>query len=71
MGCHLGWHFPVGCPLGVAEENINNRDFCPPKIIKEKKIPKNTVHSGLLICLYFTSGQKNEFVFLDSMFDRT
>jgi hypothetical protein len=38
MGCHLGWHFPVGCPLRAAEENINNRDFFSTKNNSEKKV---------------------------------
>jgi hypothetical protein len=49
MGCHLGWHFTVGCP-GAAEENINNKDFFSikkqlRKINKEKNKQINTVHT--------------------------
>jgi hypothetical protein len=39
MGCHLGCHFPVGCPLrGGRGEYKNNRTSDPPKTIKEKDI---------------------------------
>jgi hypothetical protein len=39
MGCHLGWHFPVGCPLrgGIGEYNKTIGTYVPPKTIKEKK----------------------------------
>jgi hypothetical protein len=41
MGCHLGWHFPVGCPLrgGRAEYIIKKTigTSVQPKTIEEKK----------------------------------
>jgi hypothetical protein len=38
MGCHLGWHFTVGCPLrgGRGKCKIIGTSV-PPKTIKEKK----------------------------------
>jgi hypothetical protein len=39
MGCHLGWHFAVGCPLrggrGKYKKTIGTS--VPQKTIKEKK----------------------------------
>jgi hypothetical protein len=37
MGCHLGWHFTVGCPLrgGRGKCKIIGTSV-PPKTIKEK-----------------------------------
>ncbi len=38
MGCHLGWHFAVGCPLrGGRGKYKNNRDFCSTKNNSGKK----------------------------------
>jgi hypothetical protein len=38
MGCHLEWHFPVGCPPRAAEENIKTIGTLNPlKTIKENK----------------------------------
>jgi hypothetical protein len=40
MGCHLGWHFAVGCPLrGGRGKYIkkNSRDFCSTKNNSGKK----------------------------------
>jgi hypothetical protein len=38
MGCHLGWHFTVGCPLrgGRGKCKIIGTSV-PPKTIKKKK----------------------------------
>jgi hypothetical protein len=37
MGCHLGWHFPVGCPLrGGRGEYKTIGTYVLPKTIKEK-----------------------------------
>jgi hypothetical protein len=38
MGCHLGWHFTVGCPLrgGRGKCKIIGTSV-PPKTIKENK----------------------------------
>jgi hypothetical protein len=39
MGCHLGWHFPVGCSLsGGRGEYKTIGTSVPPKTIKEKKV---------------------------------
>jgi hypothetical protein len=40
MGCHLGWHFAVGCPLrGSRGKYIKTIGTSfPPKTIKEKKM---------------------------------
>jgi hypothetical protein len=38
MGCHLGWHFAVGCPLRGGRGVFI---YKTPKIIKEKKKKKN------------------------------
>jgi hypothetical protein len=47
MGCHLGWHFPVGCPLrGGKGENKHNRDFCS---IKNNEGKKDVVIGNLAI----------------------
>jgi hypothetical protein len=39
MGCHLGWHFPAGCPQrgsrGEYKKTIGTS--VQPKTIKEKK----------------------------------
>jgi hypothetical protein len=42
MGCHLGWHFTVGCPLrgGRGKCKIIGTSV-PPKTIKKKKLIKN------------------------------
>jgi hypothetical protein len=40
MGCYLGWHFTVGCPLrgGRGKCKIIGTSV-PPKTIKKKKMP--------------------------------
>jgi hypothetical protein len=41
MGCHLGRHFTVGCPLrGGRGEYVQKRASGPPKTIKRKKYIK-------------------------------
>jgi hypothetical protein len=35
MGCHLGWHFAIGCPLRGGRGKL--RPKTRPKTIKEKK----------------------------------
>jgi hypothetical protein len=35
MGCHLGWHFAVGCPLRGGRGVFIKKT---PKTIKEKKV---------------------------------
>jgi hypothetical protein len=39
MGCHLGWHFPAGCPLrgGRVEYVYTIGTSVPLKTIQEKK----------------------------------
>jgi hypothetical protein len=37
MGCHLGWHCPVGCPPRAVEENIKTIGTSNPR----KTIRKN------------------------------
>jgi hypothetical protein len=34
MGCYLGWHFAVGCPLRGGRGEFRKKT---PKTIKEKK----------------------------------
>jgi hypothetical protein len=55
MGCHLGWHFPVGVLWGAAEENINNRDFCfsknnlKKKVVADAEVPPRRVYKKMAI----------------------
>jgi hypothetical protein len=37
MGCHLGWHFAVGCPLRGGRGNVNIGTFVPQITIKGEK----------------------------------
>jgi hypothetical protein len=39
MGCHVGWHFPVGCPLrGGRGENKLEELLFHQKQLRKKKV---------------------------------
>jgi hypothetical protein len=47
MGCHLGWHFTVGCPLRGGRGKCKKiGTSVPPKTIKKKKKKKKYIAIG-------------------------